>query len=224
LSYKTQSPIIVATTRREKGKYYIHYSDPIWPKAQAVLEEEGRRLMDLSLTALQESIRQNPGQWLWQHNRWKQQTPHLLLKAFRHDAVAIILPEEKKDFEKVLKSLPLLKKLYSRDFLFLFVPDKYKNYGLIEVDEVFFYQDLKETLRKDYRFKLVFNFTSSSSIKKHYKKLSAFSVLSIKDLQNIAKKNELELASLENISKVLIFSLCRKSFFEKLQQELQQEA
>ena len=51
-------------------------------------------MMNESLTILQESIKESPGEWLWQHNRWKQQTPQILYKRFRKDCICIILPDD----------------------------------------------------------------------------------------------------------------------------------
>jgi Kdo2-lipid IVA lauroyltransferase/acyltransferase len=210
LAYKTNSPIIVATTRRTTDGYRIHYGAPLFPDLSSPLETEVIRLMNASLSQLQESIKQNPKEWLWQHNRWKQQTPKILYKQFRHDCIAMILPSEKEEFERLLPHLTTLKKIYPKDFIFLMVPKEFQNIPLIEADETFYYQNLNETLRKDYRFKMVFNFTSYQKIKKHYKKLSAFEVLSFQDFHKIAKKHLSE-DRLKDLSEVFLYSLCRLS-------------
>ncbi len=206
LSYKTNSPIIVATTRREDGGYKIHYSDPIWPDQNAPVESEITRLMNSSLLLLQESIRQSPGEWLWQHNRWKQQTPKMLYKEFRQDCICIILPED--NFSEIAQHLPTLKKIYHRDFIILFIPEKYKNEELIEADERLYYKEIKETLIKDYRFKLIFNFTDYNKIHSHFEKLSTFETLSIKHLKYLASFH-LPKEELSDLSKVLKAALCR---------------
>ncbi len=72
LAYKTNSPIIFAATRRTRGGYRIRYHEPIWPDLTQPVEHEVVRMMDQTLTLLQESIKLSPGEWLWQHNRWKQ--------------------------------------------------------------------------------------------------------------------------------------------------------
>lgn len=208
LSYKTNSPIIVATTLRKKGKYYITYSDPIWPDLSQPLDSEVVRLMDKALFILQQSIKEKLGQWLWQHNRWKQQTPTLLYKQFRHDALCVILPKEASFFQEILPHLSTLKNLYSRDFISLYVPKKFEKVPMIEVDEIKTYDELEETLQIDYRYKLVFNFTSHKKIKNHYKRLSAFEVVSITDLEKIALKNHPE-KSPANLSEILTSALCR---------------
>ena len=74
LSYKTSSPIIIATTKRENGRYKIKYSDPIWPNLNNNKDFEIKRLMDKSLNILETEIRKSPGEYFWQHNKYKQQS------------------------------------------------------------------------------------------------------------------------------------------------------
>lgn len=209
LSYRTNSPIIVATTVRKNGKYFITYSDPIWPKTDEAVDKEVKDLMDKSLKILESSIKEIPDQWLWQHNRWKQQTPHRLKKEFRHDSICIIMPEDRLKLEYISSHLSTLKELYLNDFTSIYLPSSYeKNFDSIKVDEVKKYKSLDDLLVKDYRFKLIFNFSDSKKIKKHYKKLSAFEVVTIEDLLEIAKKQCPE-GRFEDLSEILISSLCR---------------
>jgi KDO2-lipid IV(A) lauroyltransferase len=207
LAYKTNSPIIVATTRRVEGGYRIRYSDPIWPNANEPLDKEVVRMMDQSLTILQESIKASPGEWLWQHNRWKQQTPHMLYKRFRKDSLCIILPDELGAFSMINSHLPVFREIYPRDFLFLIVPSSFRNHVQIAVDEKICYSQPADLFRRDYRFKLVFNF-SSYHISRHYKKLGAFEVFQIKDLQKIALQRSPS-CPINNYSEVLKCALCR---------------
>ncbi len=187
LAYKTQCPIIFAATRRVKGGYRIRYHDPIWPDLSKPAEQEIVRMMDKALTQLQESIKRSPGEWLWQHNRWKQQTTHSLYKRFRQDCICIILPDV--GFEELLPHLPTLKEIYPLVFLFLLVPGKYRGIPLIEADEVIYYQELEETLLNDLRFKLIFNFTEYKKIHEHYELLSAFEVLDLAALKELAAQH-----------------------------------
>lgn len=209
LSYKTKSPIIVATIVRNKGKYLITYSDPIFPNTEAELDKEVKNLMDKSLKILEGSIKEIPDQWLWQHNRWKQHSPHQIKKEFRHDSICIILPEERSKLEYIFKSLPTLKEIYSNDFISVYLPSCYeKEFDLIQVDEVKRYESTHDLFVKDYRFKLIFNFSGNKKIKNHYKRLSAFEVVTIEDLLKIAKKMSPE-RKFEELSDIFISSLCR---------------
>ncbi len=195
LAYKTNSPIIVATTRRTPKGYRIRYSDPIWPNQQESAESEVIRMMDLSLTLLQNSIIEAPGEWLWQHNRWKQQTPQILYRQFRYDCICVILPDEKSAFEEILPHLATFKEIYSSNFLFILAPLAYQNIALIPADEIIYYNKKEDLLLPDYRFKLVFNF-SSYPVAKHYLALSAFDVINIPKLRKLAKADSLSLSNL----------------------------
>jgi len=207
LAYKTHCPIIVATTRRVKGGYRIRYSDPIWPNLEEPLDKETVRMMDQSLTILQESIKESPGEWLWQHNRWKQQTPQIIYKRFRKDCICIILPKDPDKFAAIQPHLATLKQIYPLDFLFLLVPHCFKNAPLIPVDEIIYYNEPKEILLRDYRFKLIFNFSTYPAAK-HYEKLSAFEVLDMSDLHELAAPH-LPPAQQHDFSEILKRALCR---------------
>ena len=207
LAYRTDSPIIFAETRRVPGGYRIRYSDPIWPDSSTPMEQEVPRLMDKTLALLQESIKNRPGEWLWQHNRWKQQTPKNVYKQFRYDAICLILPSDKEDLRALIPHLETLKKIYPLDFLFIAAPKWASDEQLIEAHETFYYQSIEETLLKDYRFKIVFNFTHFKPIRRHYLSLSAFEVLTIDDLKKLAAPH---LAPGQNdLSDVLKRALCR---------------
>lgn len=204
LAYKTQCPIIFASTRRVKGGYKIHYHDPIWPDLTQPVEQEVIRMMNRALTQLQESIKRSPGEWLWQHNRWKQQTTHNLYKRFRQDCICIILSEEA--FEEIYPHLSTLKEIYPLVFLFLMVPEKYRDQPMIEADEIIYYSRPEETLLKDLRFKLIFNFTNFPKVAEHYERLSAFEVLDLPTLKSLAAQH---LPANYTLSDVFKRALCR---------------
>ncbi len=129
LSQRTGAPVFVATTRRERGKYIIHYSDPIMPC-------EG--MMERMLGLFEESVRKSPGEWLWQHNRWKQQSADKLKRKFRHETIAVISEEE--------VDLQEFRQIYPTETIKLFTPEEY------EVEKM--------------RYKLVFNLTSRKVARK----------------------------------------------------------
>ncbi len=186
LSHRTGSPIMVATTRRRNGKYEIRYSDPIFPNSDAPMEEEIDRLMKASLAKLEKTIHEEPGQWLWSHNRWKQQTPDKLEKAFRHESILIILPQDKKELDSILPHLSTFREIYPHEFLTVYAPLKYINCVHLEEAEILPYTEQKHLFKRDYRFKLVFNFTKHKKIRPHFKKLAAFNVVSLSDLQKLS--------------------------------------
>jgi Kdo2-lipid IVA lauroyltransferase/acyltransferase len=176
LSYRTGCPIIVATTKRKKCKYYIHYSHPIWPNLH--------RLMTETLSLLEKSIKEEPGQWMWQHNRWKQQTPNLVRPPYRQESICIIMPQEKLLFDLIVEHLPTLRKIYPHEFFTFIVPEEFKEAEALKKEEVILYQTLEDILISDYRFKLVFNFHGDPIIRSHFLSLSAFDVVTLKDLEN----------------------------------------
>ena len=214
LAYKTKSPIIVATTKRKKGKYYIRYSPAIWPDTNKPLETEIIHLMNQSLSILEKSIQETPEQWLWQHNRWKQQTPHHVYKQYRHDSIAIIMPKENEQFLSLYKHLPLLKQIYPKNFLFLFLPKQFSSMKTFTVEEKIIYKQLEDLFVEDYRYKMVFNFTEDKALSRHYLRHSAICVLTFKGLQKIAK-NHYPTCCISNIADVFLSALCRKKTFIK---------
>ncbi|MBI5273990.1 MAG: hypothetical protein HY860_02920 [Chlamydiales bacterium] len=186
LAYRTNSPIIFASIRRKNFRYCIHYSDPIWPNVEKPQEEAVKQMMEHLLDLLQESIKENKGEWLWQHNRYKQETPANVYYRFRHDSILVILPMEKEDF---LSSYPLvesLRKIYPKAFIDVLCPDSLTSY-LSPSIEVIPYKHKQDILLDNYKHKLVFNFTSYS-IHTHFMKKSALEVIDFNKLKHLAKK------------------------------------
>ncbi len=208
LAYKTGCPIIFASTHREKNHYQIRYSDPIWPDLNLPLEEAVVSMMDKALSLMQESIKKHPGEWLWQHNRWKQQTLKTLYKRFRQDCICIILPSDKQKLNELIAHLPTLKTIYSVDFISILAPNFCRDLPLISADEIIYYSHLSETLLDDYRFKLIFNFADYQPVKKHYEKLSAFEILDLKILKELAEPH-LPRELKDNYSEIFKRALCR---------------
>lgn len=173
LAHRTGRPVIVATCHREKGRYFIHYSEPLFANQNAPKEKEVPRLMNQILQLLETSIAKNPEQWLWQHNRWKQQVRGRLKQRFRHEAVCIVVPHEK----GILEELSVFRELYPEEFLTFLLPEELREQFFMEDAELLYYTHLEETLLMDFRFKLVYNLTEYKKIKRHYLKLSAFHVL-----------------------------------------------
>ncbi len=184
LSYRSGRPILVATTYREKGRYWIHYSDPIWPCLDNPMEVEIPRLMTLSLNLLAESIMRHPGQWLWQHNRWKQQVPGKLKKDFRHESLGIIFPKQI-SASTCLAHIDCFRSMYPTELITVFAPQ-----GIslsIQGIDVQYYISEEQILRLDYRPKLIFDFTENTKIRSHFLKLAAFHVVTPKELAKIAQ-------------------------------------
>jgi KDO2-lipid IV(A) lauroyltransferase len=208
LSYKTNSPIIFTFPQRTQNGYKIHYSDPLWPDLSQPIEKETPRIMDHLLKLLEERIKKTPGDWLWQHNRWKQQTPKNIYKPFRQDSICLILPETKKEFDDIYAALPTLKEIYSIEFLGLIVPSAFRHLPLIDADEIIYYTKIQETLIDSLCYKLIFNFTDYQSIEPHFKNLSAIEVLNLSALKALAKPH-LKADMQNDVSHILKRALCR---------------
>jgi KDO2-lipid IV(A) lauroyltransferase len=161
LSSRTGCPVIVATTRREFGKYNIHYSELILPT------EDPHEQMRQILAVFESSIKQNPHEWLWIHNRWKQQPPGKIVKSFRHDAIAFIFP----DNSSALSSISQIRALYPREQVTAFVPSPFASSEI----EIKSHDDL---FSPDYRFKLLVDFTQNIKAQKHFASLSVLNVSS----------------------------------------------
>lgn len=164
LAARTGCPVFVATIHRAKGRYYIQYSDPLFG-------EEPEELMRHILHLFEQSVAKHPGQWLWIHNRFKQQLPGRIPKKLRHDAVLCILPSN----PQIIEELPRLRELYPSECLAALCP---RQLCLLNTDiEMIPYSNLQEMYIRDYRFKLVLNFTENTDIDRHFKRLSALEVL-----------------------------------------------
>ncbi len=158
LSKRSGCPIIVATIRREEGKYKIHYSDPIWPKQDEGHDHQMEQVLDL----FQESIRKRPHEWLWTHNKWKQQPPGRLKKQLRHDSIAFIFKTDPTPY------LSQIQELYPREHITLFTPFPCKAPFEVKTPD--------HLLDLDFRFKLIVDFTDNKRAQNHFKKLSALHV------------------------------------------------
>ncbi len=214
LSYKTGCPIIVATILRKKIGYQIHYSKPIYPDLKQPRSTETTRLMHHCLAILENSIKHCPEQWLWHHNRWKQETPHAVYYRFRHDSILIIFPEEKSKFQSALALGKILRQIYPKAFISVFVPVKYQHAVAHESWEVMLYTRPSELYLSDFRFKLIFNFTDHRRIAKVFLRQSAFEVLNFADITSIARKHKhLEEGEIYTSIEILKRALCRPGTF-----------
>jgi Kdo2-lipid IVA lauroyltransferase/acyltransferase len=198
LAYKTACPLVVGTTKRVEGRYVISGSNPIWPNLNAPMKEEVVRMMDEAMRCLEKSIAQIPGQWMWVHDRWKQQGIDHVKRKYRYGFVLITLPPDPQPF---LKILPLFRAVYPRSFLTFFVP---KGVSISLADcAVKEYVKESDLFVRDWRFQLVLDFYDSPKLRRHFLKLGAFKALALK---NMKQKNTLE----ETIRHKLIKPECLK--------------
>ncbi len=187
LAHRTGVPLLVATLRRHRGHYFIRYSSPLYADPTQDMESEIGRLMHESLTLLEASIAANPSQWLWQHNRWKQQMPGGVKRPYRFDSVSVLLPKEKEKLDAILPHLPALRAIYPTEYFSIAAPFEAAD-TLPKLPHVHFrmYKEIKELFVRDYAPKIVFNFTDLPKLSRHYRKLSALKTLTLSDLWQIA--------------------------------------
>ena len=196
LSYRSGSPIITATMTRSNGKYFIHYSDPIWPDKSKSMEEEMPTLMAKALSYLEDSIKKVPSEWLWAHNKWKQQLLGKVKKAYRQDSIAIVLPKDLATWTIFSKELNTFREIYPTEFLTIFSP--FPLIASLDVEERL-YKEYEEIKVCDYRFKLLFNLTEEKSLSTYFYHLSAVKVA---DLKTLSRESHLSVNdSLSNLLK-----------------------
>lgn len=73
LAVKANCPIVSTKMRREGEKIIVGFEGPLRPDPAADPEKEVIRLTAEMVKVLERRVRDNPGQWLWGHNRWKRQ-------------------------------------------------------------------------------------------------------------------------------------------------------
>lgn len=197
LSYKTGAPIITASIWREKGRYKMRYSDPIYPNQKADMNKEVERMMHYCLAYLEKSIRLRPGQWLWQHNRWKQEPATITYYRFRKNPILVILPRDKHLALKLTPVLKLLRAIYPKAFLTLWAPKEVVDAPEFKTWQIRPYSGVHELFIKDYSFQLVFNFSDIAGIKPHFLSLSAHDVIDKSMLETFAEKEGINKDDLE---------------------------
>lgn len=184
IAYKANAPIFtVGTKRLPKGKYEYTLSEPIWPDTSKPLKQEVTRLMDAIMKAFEQDIAKNPGQWLWQHKRWKQEGYNYIRAEYKADSILIVLPDSPALFEWFNQGLWAFPQIYTRSFLTFMVPKKYSSQLKIEGYEVLTYESLQDILIRDYRFQLIYDFTNQPKIGTHFLKLGAHSLYTYSDLK-----------------------------------------
>lgn len=197
LAYKSKAALLTALIWRTKQGYRIRYTEPKFADTSKPLEEEVDRLMHLCLHEVEESIRMRPGEWLWQHNRWKQETPHAIYYRFRHETMLITA-----NSSTPISILRLFRTIYPKSFLSYLVPEERKSEVEGFADDVMTYTD-EVPLITDYRFKMVFDLTDSR-IFDRFRSLAAFDVFRKKDLEKLCS------VPYSDFSDLIIKTICRK--------------
>lgn len=185
LAYKTGCPLVAGTCERVDGRYLISGSPPIWPNLEAPIKEEVPRMMDAAMRHLEASIAKRPEQWMWVHDRWKQQGIDHVKRKYRFGFILIVLPPDASAFIPIL---PLLRVIYPRSFLTLLVP------AGTHVDlpdcTVKHYSSSEELFIRDWRFQLVLDCYGLPALRHHFLKLGAFEALDLHRLKSSPSLSE----------------------------------
>ncbi len=210
LAYRTGHPIVFAEILRRGFHYHIHYHEPVYPNKETPQEQDISRMMNHILGQLEASILQNPGQWLWAHNRWKQEEADLVYYRFRYESIAVVV-DEKNQIESTQNFLFELRKIYPRAFIDLICPEAshLEHIG----GQTYYYANSPHEIISPYRYKLIFNISSCnlSSLKKLG---SVFKILSPLKLAKLAKKQS-SLVDENNLQEILIKAISRKNTYWK---------
>jgi len=73
MARKTGAPVVpIFALRKAPGRYSLHYEEPLLVEDLTEAEREDVPLTARYMAVLEAAIRENPDQWLWYHDRWKQ--------------------------------------------------------------------------------------------------------------------------------------------------------
>ncbi len=184
IAFKTGCPLVFASAKRSEGHYFIRFHSPIWPNLNAPIKEEVPRMMDQAMSELEKSIAETPEQWMWVHDRWKQQGIDHVKRHYRYGFILIALPSDLTPFAEIF---PLLRAIYPRSFLTFLAP-KGSSIPLNECT-VIEYGEADELLLREWKYQLVLDFIHSPTLRKHYLRLGAFKALTLDpDYQMIKRK------------------------------------
>lgn len=176
LSSRSDCPLYVATIVRKYGFYEISYSGPVTSESKSIDE-----LTLKSLKILDQKIKKNPEQYMWQHNRWKIAYPSFIPKSYRHDAILVVA--NKKTTNEDLESL---QEQYKGAYFMLLKP--------LELDinisfqETYNYSDTKDCFLDHYGPKLLIDLVGIPGLKKHYMKKALFSYIAPQSISEMIKE------------------------------------
>ncbi len=213
LAYRTGSPLITVMVRRHNHHYHIWGSPLLWPDLSRPIKEEVPRLMDKAMGYLEESIKASPGQWLWQHDRWKQSGVDHVKREYRFGFILVIFP---RDFSPLFPLIATLKTIYPRNFFSFYFPKEAeaKLPDLPNEAEVHFYESESDLFQRDYRYQIIFDFYNLPKLRRHFLRLGAFQALNSQKLLKIAKKELKKIPP--DLETALKYAICKPDCIPKI--------
>jgi len=196
LAYRTGCPLIAVSTKRVGHRYVVRGSPPLWPDLALTREEALADLMNRAMHYLEKSIQEAPGQWMWQHDRWKQQGIDHVKRPYRYGFILVIIPP---DFSPYLPLFPLLKAIYPRSFLTFCIPEGCP--FSLEGCEKRTYRSLSELYIRDFRYQFLIDLSNTRSLRKHFLSLGVKSAVHLKKMQRRTRESDLQKAILHTLVK-----------------------
>lgn len=188
LAYRHNVPIIPTLNHRRGLHQEITYLEPIYPDTSKPLKEEATRMMNIAMKGLEDSIRRQPEDWMWQHNRFKRPMPFKVLKPYRYETVLIIHPQDPKKCAQFEEALSIFYALYPEHNLShlvsyerldkLTLPTNHKGSA-----EAAAYTDEASAKQHALKYKLVFDFSGFKSTRRYYTKGAAITYVRPKELK-----------------------------------------
>lgn len=66
-------PLFIHRRSDDPTRHVFRFHPPIFPDASLSEEEDVRRMLQIYTSALEQEVREHPGQWMWLHERWRHQ-------------------------------------------------------------------------------------------------------------------------------------------------------
>lgn len=174
LAYRAGAPLLALNIERRKDKYFVKYSPPIYPRRDKALKEEIKNMMDQALSWIEKQMLAE--QYFWQHRRFKQHPINDISKKFRWDCFLVIADR------KSLTDVEVLKKLFPRALIDLFLPEEIADYPAN-----FRFRNDEDLKIEDERYQIVLDLRGKSKLKKHFLK-SAFYFFDREEMQKKTAK------------------------------------
>lgn len=171
LAARCNRPVILSAAHRKDGKYVIVEYPAIWPDLGLKPAERVEVIMNTLWKQIEEHIRTYPGEWLWQHDRWRIHYKTPIKKHLRHRFIKVVCEEKDVPFLESLASLYEGAEItcYSTAPLGIQLPQQR-------------YQDAAELFEDDWKTQMLVDLVGVPGLAAHHKKRSTFATVSADDL------------------------------------------